>query len=119
MHELQVWIQPAETTSLKNLQSEEGMKQRAAGASRCSSCSSVMPALELGESRKWILKAFLNSPIDGRMCLGARSGKLRIFKNIYAFAVRLNIAVVEDSRNVTRKSSNFELGSWKPSRSLS
>ena len=65
------------------------------------------------------MKAFLKSPVDGMMCLRQKNGKVRIFKNTCVFTVRLNIDVVEDSRGLTGKSMNFELGSWKPSRSVS
>ena len=65
------------------------------------------------------MKAFLKPPIDGMMCLRQKNGKVRIFKNTSVFTVRLNIDVAEDSRRVSVKSINFELGSWKPSRSLS
>ena len=64
------------------------------------------------------MKGFLKSPVDEMMCLRQNNGKLRIFKNTSVFTVRLNIDVVEDSRGLTGKSMNFELGSWKPSRSV-
>ena len=69
-------------------------------------------------SRNRVLKGFLKSPVDEMMCLRQNNGKVRIFKNTNVFTVRLNIDVVEDSRGLTGKSMNFELGSWKPSRSV-
>mgnify|MGYP007048512339 CR=1 FL=1 len=72
-----------------------------------------------GTSRKRILKAFLKSPVDEMMCLRQNNGKVRIFKNTFVFTVRLNIDVVEDSQGLNVKRIDFELGSWKPSRSLS
>ena len=65
------------------------------------------------------MRGFLKSPVDEMMCLRQKNGKVRIFKNTCVFTVRLNIDVVEDSRGLTGKSMNFELGSWKPSRSVS
>ena len=65
------------------------------------------------------MKAFLKPPIDGMMCLRQKNGKVRIFKNTSVFTVRLNIDVAEDSRRLSVKSINFELGSWKPSQSPS
>ena len=65
------------------------------------------------------MKAFLKPPIDGMMCLPQENGKVRIFKNTRVFTVRLNIDVAEDSRRLSGKSINFELGSWKPSQSPS
>ena len=65
------------------------------------------------------MKAFLKSPIDGMMCLRQKNGKVRIFKNARAFTVRLNIDVAEDSRRLSVKSINFELGWWKQSQSPS
>ena len=64
------------------------------------------------------MKGFLKSPVDEMMCLSQKNGKVRIFKNTCVFTARLNIDVVEDSRGLTRKSMNFELGSWEPSRSF-
>ena len=65
------------------------------------------------------MKAFLKPPIDGMMCLRHKNGKVRILKNTCVFTVRLNIDVAEDSRRLSVKSINFELGSWKPSQSPS
>ena len=73
---------------------------------------------DYGTSQKRILKAFLKSPVDEMMCLRQKNGKVRIFKNTCVFTVRLHIDVVEDSRGLTGKSMNLELGSWKPSRSV-
>ena len=72
-----------------------------------------------GASEGVILKVFLQSPCDRMMCKNEKHDKARIFKNTSVFTVRLNIDVAEDSRRLSVKSINFELGSWKPSQSPS